>query len=139
MSFQHEFESVPDTLRDSSFRDAAVGICALVSAIGGADPAERVRVADRIEDMPVLHHFPPYELRNLFEDNWHRLALDPAFGRAYVLQQVARATDRPAQARAAVRTGIEITGADRPFGPQGADVLRECCRVLHLAPAEFGL
>ncbi|MFJ1461515.1 TerB family tellurite resistance protein [Nocardia wallacei] len=139
MSLADDRHHMPDTLRDSVFRDAAVGVCALVSAGGAADPSERTRVADRIGASGVMYHFPPHELRNLFEDNWHRLTLDPAFGRAYVLQQVARATDRPAQARAAVRVGLEIAGADGGFDLREAAALRECCRVLRLPPAEFGL
>ncbi|MBF6330081.1 tellurite resistance TerB family protein [Nocardia transvalensis] len=127
-------------MRDSIFRDAAVGVCALVGSAGaGGDPDRRIRVADHIGAAPVLHHFPSRELRILFEDNWHRLMLDPAFGRAYVLQQVAKATERPAQARAAVRVGLEIAGADGDVDVRGADALRECCRVLRLTPAEFGL
>jgi tellurite resistance protein len=127
-----------DALQDSSFRDATLGVCALIGTAGAADPAERSRMADRIGDAAVLDHFPRRELRIQFEDNWHRLTLDPAFGRAYVLQQVARATGRPDQARAAVRTGLELatTGA---VDARGVAAARECCRVLHLVPAEFGL
>ncbi|MBF6174242.1 tellurite resistance TerB family protein [Nocardia blacklockiae] len=128
-----------DALRDSAFRDAAVGVCALVSTSGGDDPRARSRVFDRIGAAGVLDHFPSHEVRNLFEDNWHRLTLDPAFGRAYVLQQVARATERPAQARAAVRVGLTVAAADGGYDLREADALRECCRVLRLAPAEFGL
>ncbi|RDI65412.1 tellurite resistance TerB family protein [Nocardia pseudobrasiliensis] len=130
----------PEGLRDSVFRDAAVGVCALVSTAGTTgDPDRRVRIANRVGSAAVLHHFPQRELRTLFEDNWLRLNLDPAFGRAYVMQQVARATGRPAQARAAVRIGLEIAGADGDVGDRGAAALRECCRVLRLTPAEFGL
>ncbi|BCK56956.1 tellurite resistance TerB family protein [Nocardia wallacei] len=139
MPLADDRHQLSDTLRDSVFRDAAVGVCALVSVGGAADPAERVRVADRIGASGVMYHFPAHELRNLFEDNWHRLTLDPAFGRAYVLQQVARATERPAQARAAVRVGLEIAATDGGFDLREAAALRECCRVLRLAPAEFGL
>jgi tellurite resistance protein len=130
----------PDLLRDNSFRDAVMGVCALVTTAGAAsDPAERTRVADRIGNVAVLHHFPASELRHRFEDNWHRLDLDPAFGRAYVLQEIAKATGKPAQARAAVRVALEIASADGNVGARGVAALRECCRVLRLAPAEFGL
>ncbi|MCM6773245.1 TerB family tellurite resistance protein [Nocardia sp. CDC159] len=142
MSIAHRPDSsrAPEGLRDSAFRDAAVGVCALVTTAGTTgDPDRRTRIADRLGNADVLHHFPQGELRNLFEDNWLRLTLDPAFGRAYVMQQVARATDRPVQARAAVRIGLEIAGADGDVDGQGADALRECCRVLRLTPAEFGL
>jgi tellurite resistance protein TerB len=127
-------------LQDKSFRDAVLGVCALVSSADGVgDPDERSRVADRIGTAPVLHHFPPRELRNAFEDNWHRLVLDPAFGRAYVFQEVAKATAEPVAARAAVRVGLEIAAPGGDVGARGEAVLRECCRVLRLTPAEFGL
>ncbi|WP_460697905.1 tellurite resistance TerB family protein [Nocardia thraciensis] len=125
-------------MRNTMFRDAAVGVCALVSATG-ADPADRRRVAHRVGAAPVLDHFPAQDLRNLFEDNWLRLTLDPAFGRAYVLHQVARVTERPVQARAAVRAGIEITESTGAFDARETAALRECCGVLRLAPGEFGL
>ncbi|MFF0490819.1 Tellurite resistance TerB [Nocardia sp. NPDC004068] len=140
MSFVDDLETTStraDTFRDIIFRDAAVGVCALATTAGTTgDPERRTRIADRIEESTVLHHFSQAELRNLFEDNWLRLTLDPAFGRAYVLQQIARATDSPARARAAVWAGIELAG--RVDG-RGADALRDCCRVLRLAPGEFGL
>ncbi|RDI49748.1 tellurite resistance TerB family protein [Nocardia mexicana] len=131
--------ATPEALRNTMFRDAAVGVCALVSATGAADPADRSRVADRVGAAPVLDHFPAQDLRNLFEDNWLRLTLDPAFGRAYVLHQVARVTGRPVQARAAVRVGIEIAEPAGAFDTREAAALRECCGVLRLAPDEFGL
>ncbi|MCX4095117.1 TerB family tellurite resistance protein [Nocardia sp. alder85J] len=127
-------------LRGNSFRDAVVGVCALVSSADAVgDPDQRSRVADRIGTAPVLHHFPPRELRNMFEDNWHRLILDPAFGRAYVFQEVAKATAEPVAARAAVRAGLEIAAPDGDVGVRGVAALRECCAVLRLTPAEFGL
>ncbi|MBB5917875.1 tellurite resistance protein [Nocardia transvalensis] len=139
MPLASDTELTAEPLRDTMFRDAAVGVCALVSTSGAADPTRRSRVADRIGAAGALNGFAAPELRTLFEDNWHRLTLDPAFGRAYVLQQVARVTERPAQARAAVRVGLEITAAEGGFDLREAAVLRECCRVLRLAPAEFGL
>ncbi|WP_063711814.1 tellurite resistance TerB family protein [Nocardia sp. BMG111209] len=129
-----------DLMQDNSFRDAVLGVCALVSSADRAgDPDERSRVAERIGTAPVLHHFPPLELRNLFEDNWHRLVLDPAFGRAYVFQEVAKATAEPRAARAAVRVGLQIAAPGGGVGARGEAVLRECCRVLRLTPAECGL
>ncbi|MQY25434.1 tellurite resistance TerB family protein [Nocardia aurantia] len=127
-------------MQDNSFRDAVLGVCALVSSADGVgDPDQRSRVADRLGTAPVLHHFPPRELRNLFEDNWHRLVLDPAFGRAYVYQEVAKASAQPVAARAAVRVGREIAAPGGDVGVRGVAALRECCRVLRLTPAEFGL
>ncbi|MBF6177012.1 tellurite resistance TerB family protein [Nocardia otitidiscaviarum] len=127
-------------LRGGSFRDATMGICALVAAADGSiDPVERMRVAQLIGADPVLRQFPVDELRNLFEDNCNRIAMDPAFGRAYVMQQVAKCTGKPAEARAVVQLGIMIGNADGGFDQHEAATIREACQVLLLDPEEFGL
>src|SRR5689334_4341445 len=67
-------------LRGGTFRDATMGICALVAAADGSiDPGERMRVAQLIGSDSILQHFPTDELRTLFEDNCNRITMDPAF------------------------------------------------------------
>ncbi|QLY33694.1 tellurite resistance TerB family protein [Nocardia huaxiensis] len=127
-------------LRGGTFRDATMGICALVAAAdGGIDPQERMRVAQLIGADPVLQHFPTDELRTLFEDNCNRITMDPAFGRAYVMQQIAKATGKSTEARAVVQMGIMIGNADGNFDAQEIAAVKEACQVLHLDPQEFGL
>ncbi|MET9491448.1 TerB family tellurite resistance protein [Nocardia sp. NPDC006630] len=127
-------------LRGGSFRDATMGICALIAAADGAiDPADRTRVAQLIGADTALQHFPTDELRNLFEDNCTRITLDPAFGRAYVMAQIAEATGNAVEARAAVQLGIMIGKVDGDLDAQEIAAVRDACRALRLDPQEFGL
>nr|WP_306307539.1 tellurite resistance TerB family protein [Nocardia tenerifensis] len=127
-------------LRGGSFRDASMGICALVAAADGTvDPAERRKVADLIAADPVLQNFPIDDLRALFEDNCDRLAADPAFGRAHVLQQIGKAAGKPTEANAVVQIGIMIGNADGDFAESEIAAVREACRTLRLNPPDFGL
>ncbi|WP_405135920.1 tellurite resistance TerB family protein [Nocardia sp. NBC_01388] len=127
-------------LRGGSFRDATMGICALIAAADGAiDPAGRTRVAQLIGADTALQHFPTDELRNLFEDNCTRITLDPAFGRAYVMAQIAEATGNAVEARAAVQLGIMIGKVGGDLDAQKIAAVRDVCRALRLDPQEFGL
>lgn len=127
-------------LRGGTFRDATMAMCALVAAADGAiDPVERQRVAGLITAEPVLRDFAVDDLRNLFEDNCNRLIADPAFGRAHVIQQIAKAAAKPAEARAVIQIGIMIGNADGAFDQAEVAAVREACGVLRLNPQEFGL
>ncbi|MEV6773094.1 TerB family tellurite resistance protein [Nocardia sp. NPDC051030] len=129
-----------DELCGSSFRDATVGICALMAAADGSiDPNERHRAAQLLGADLLLQHFPADELRNLFEDNCARLSMDPAFGRAYVMQQIAKSTGNPAEARAVVQIAIMLSNTEGRFDTHEIAAVREACQVLHLNPSEFGL
>ncbi len=57
-------------LKSGSFRDAGMGICALVAAADGTiDPAERQRVAQLIATNDVLQNFAADDLQRRFDDN----------------------------------------------------------------------
>ncbi|WP_330181910.1 TerB family tellurite resistance protein [Nocardia sp. NBC_01503] len=127
-------------LRSGSFRDATVGLCALVAAAdGGVDPEHRARVAQRIGADPALQQFPADELRNLFEDNCSRMSMDPAFGRAYVMAQIAKCTDTPVEARAVMQLGIMIGAVNGGLDAHEVAAVLEACQVLHLDSHEFGV
>ncbi|MGV9821308.1 tellurite resistance TerB family protein [Nocardia xishanensis] len=127
-------------LRGGSFRDAAMGMCALVAAADGTiDPDERMRVAGLICADPVLNNFPADELRALFDDNCHRITTDPAFGRAHVVQQIAKAAGKQAEAEAVVQIGIMIGNADGSFDQAEVAAVREACQALRVDPSRFGL
>ncbi|MFE3058298.1 tellurite resistance TerB family protein [Nocardia sp. NPDC059239] len=123
-----------------AFRDAALGMCAVLSATDGRiDPAARMRVAQMVGAHEVLRLRSPEDLRNLFEDNCARLIMDPAFGHAYVMAQISKATDYPEQAAAVVRIGLVVGQAHGELGAHALTVIREACQVLRLDPHEFGL
>lgn len=129
---------VRNELRGEVFRDAALGICAVVATVDGAiDPAMRMRVAQLIGAHEVLNGYSAEELRDRFEDNCARLIMDPAFGHAYVMQQIARALETPEQTGEVVRIGCAVGESDGALGAHATAVLAEACQVLHLDAAEF--
>ncbi|MFK4189842.1 TerB family tellurite resistance protein, partial [Streptomyces sparsogenes] len=56
-----------------------------------------------------------------------------------LLQEVAKAKKKPAEARAVIQIGIVIGGADGHFDKTEQAVVREACFALELPPAEFDL
>ncbi|MEU2924353.1 TerB family tellurite resistance protein [Streptomyces sp. NPDC048304] len=127
-------------LKSGAFRDASMAMCALVAAADGTvDPSERQRVAQLIATNEVLQNFPADDLRRRFEDNLNKLTADFAFGKVSVLQEVAKAKKKPAEARAVIQIGIVIGGADGDFDKTEQAVVREACYTLDLPPHEFDL
>ncbi|MFF9046412.1 tellurite resistance TerB family protein [Streptomyces parvulus] len=127
-------------LKSGAFRDASMAMCALVAAADGTvDPSERQRVAQLIAANEVLQNFPADDLRRRFEENLDKLAADFDFGRVGILQEVAKAKKKPAEARAVVQIGIVIGGADGDFDKDERAVVREACYALDLPPHEFDL
>ncbi|WP_245746155.1 tellurite resistance TerB family protein [Nocardia altamirensis] len=138
--WQAQLQAKKNDLRGGSFRDASMGICALVAAADGSiDQAERMKVANLIAADQVLQNFPTDELRALFDDNCNRLTSDPAFGRAYVLQQIGKAAKKPTEANAVIQIGIMIGSADGTFDQAEIAAVREACQTLRLNPQDFGL
>ncbi|MEU3416813.1 MULTISPECIES: tellurite resistance TerB family protein [unclassified Streptomyces] len=127
-------------LKSGAFRDASMAMCALVAAADGTvDPSERQRVAQLIATNEVLQNFPADDLRRRFEDNLNKLTTDFDFGKVSVLQEIAKAKKKPAEARAVVQIGIVIGGADGDFDKTEQAVVREACYTLDLPPHEFDL
>ncbi|AFU00406.1 tellurite resistance TerB family protein [Nocardia brasiliensis] len=84
-------------------------------------------------------NFPIDDLRARFEDNCNRLTSDPAFGRAYVLQQIGKATGKPTEASAVIQIGIMVGNADGSFDQAEIAAVRDACQALQLNPQDFGL
>ncbi len=138
--WQAQLLAKKNDLRGGSFRDASMGICALVAAADGTiDQTERRKVADFIAADQVLKNFPIDDLRARFEDNCNRLTSDPAFGRAYVLQQIGKAAGKPAEASAVIQIGIMVGNADGSFDQAELAAVRDACQTLQLNPRDFGL
>ncbi|MEV5885235.1 TerB family tellurite resistance protein [Streptomyces sp. NPDC052020] len=137
---QTQLMAKKNDLKSGAFRDASMAMCALVAAADGTvDPAERQRVAQLIATNDVLRNFPADDLRRRFEANLDKLTADFAFGRVGVLQEIAKAKKKPAEARAVVQIGIVIGGADGDFDKDEQAVVREACYALDLPPHEFDL
>ncbi|MFJ6696536.1 tellurite resistance TerB family protein [Streptomyces sp. NPDC091272] len=139
-TMQTQLESKKNELKSGSFRDASMAMCALVAAADGSiDPAERQRVAALIASNDVLKNFPADDLQSRFNDYVGRLTSDFALGKVSVLQEIAKAKKKPAEARAVVQIGIVIGGADGDFDKTEQAVVREACFALDLPPHEFDL
>ncbi|MFH8770382.1 tellurite resistance TerB family protein [Streptomyces sp. NPDC085866] len=137
---QTQLVAKKNDLKSGAFRDASMAMCALVAAADGTiDPAERQRVAQLIATNEVLQNFPADDLRRRFEENLNKLTTDFDFGKVSVLQEIAKAKKKPAEARAVVQIGIVIGGADGDFDKTEQAVVREACYTLDLPPHEFDL
>ncbi|MFG2523539.1 tellurite resistance TerB family protein [Streptomyces sp. NPDC048527] len=139
-TMQTQLNSKKNDLKSGAFRDASMAMCALVAAADGSiDPTERRKVAQLIGTNEVLQNFPAADLQRRFEDNCNKLAADFDFGKVSVLQEVAKAKKKPAEARAVVQIGIVIGGADGDFDKDEQQVVRDACYALDLPPHEFDL
>ncbi|WP_411093436.1 tellurite resistance TerB family protein [Streptomyces sp. 049-1] len=137
---QTQLVAKKNDLKSGAFRDASMAMCALVAAADGTvDPSERQRVAQLISANEVLQNFPADDLRRRFEENLDKLTADFAFGKVGILQKIAKAGKKPAEARAVVQIGIVIGGADGDFDKEERAVVREACYALDLPPHEFDL
>ncbi|WP_063734485.1 tellurite resistance TerB family protein [Streptomyces sp. RTd22] len=139
-TMQSQLLAKKNDLKSGAFRDASMAMCALVAAADGSiDPSERHRVAQLIATNEVLQNFPADDLRSRFDAYLDKLTMDFDFGKVSVLQEVAKAKKKPAEARAVVQIGIVIGGADGDFDATERAVVREACFALELDPAEFDL
>ncbi|MFE2429439.1 tellurite resistance TerB family protein [Streptomyces sp. NPDC059373] len=139
-TMQTQLNAKKNDLKSGAFRDASMAICALVAAADGSiDPTERRRVAQLIATNEVLQNFPADDLQRRFDDYLNKLTADFDFGKVSVLQEVAKAKKKPAEARAVIQIGIVIGGADGNFDKDEQAVVREACYTLDLSPAEFDL
>lgn len=139
-TMQTQLVAKKNDLKSGAFRDASMAMCALVAAADGTvDPSERQRVAQLIATNEVLQNFDADDLRRRFDENLNKLTADFAFGKVSVLQEIAKAKKKPAEARAVIQIGIVIGGADGDFDKTEQAVVREACFTLDLPPHEFDL
>ncbi|MFB7826551.1 tellurite resistance TerB family protein [Streptomyces hydrogenans] len=139
-TMQTRLTAKKNDLKSGAFRDASMAMCALVAAADGSiDPSERRRVAQLIASNEVLQNFDATDLQRRFDENLNKLTADFDFGKVGVLQEIAKAKKKPAEARAVIQIGIVIGGADGDFDKTEQAVVREACFTLDLPPHEFDL
>ena len=139
-TMQTQLVAKKNDLKSGAFRDASMAMCALVAAADGKiDPSERQRVAQLIFSNEVLQNFPADDLQRRFDDNLNKLTADFDFGKVGVLQEIAKAKKKPAEARAVIQIGIVIGSADGDFDATERAVVRDACFALGLPPHEFDL
>jgi len=126
-----------DQLRGRRFRDAAVAMCALVTAADGRiDPAEREGLRAFLATDPVMANFPTDELERVFDQRLQALAADFEAGKRAALAEIARVRGRPAEATAVLKLGEVIGRIDGAFPPVEQKVLAEAAAVLGLDPEQ---
>ncbi|WP_199783158.1 tellurite resistance TerB family protein [Streptomyces alboniger] len=135
-----QLTSLKTELKSGAYRDASMAMCALVAAADGSvDPAERQHVESLILQNDVLQNFPPDQLRQRFNKHVDQLSFNFQQGKTAVMQEIAKAAKKPAEAKAVVQTGFVVAGADGYIAPAEEQVLREACAALGVSPQEFGL
>ena len=126
-----------DQLKGRRFRDAAVAMCALVTAADGRiDPAEREGLRVFLATDPVMANFPTDELERVFDQRLEALVADFEAGKRAALAEIARVRGRPAEATAVLRLGEVIGRIDGAFPPVEQKVLAEAAAVLGLDPEQ---
>ncbi|MCX4696515.1 tellurite resistance TerB family protein [Streptomyces sp. NBC_01408] len=139
-TMQTQLMAKKNELTSGAFRDASMAMCALVAAADGTvDASERQRVTQLIATNEVLQNFDAADLQRRFEANLDKLAADFALGKVSVMQEIAKAKKKPAEARAVIQIGIVIGGADGDFDKTEQAIVREACYTLDLPPHEFDL
>jgi tellurite resistance protein len=122
-----------DELRGRPFRDAAVAMCALMTAADGrVDPAEREGLRAFVATDPVMTNFPADELERLFDEHLARLQADFPAGKRAALAEIVKVRGRLAEAAAVLRIGEVIGRIDGTFPPEEQAVLREAAAALGL-------
>lgn len=75
----------------------------------------------------MLRNFDADDLRRRFGDHLDKLTADFTFGKVCVLQEIAKAKKKPAEARAVIQIGIVIGGTDGDVDKTEQAVVREAC------------
>ncbi|MER6349126.1 tellurite resistance TerB family protein [Streptomyces sp. NPDC001595] len=139
-ALKSQLTSLKTELKSGAYRDASMAMCALVAAADGhVDATERQHVESLILTNDVLQNFPADQLRERFNKHVDQLSGNFVIGKAAVLQEVAKAAKKPAEARAVIQTGIVVAGADGYIAPAEEQIIREACAALGLSPTEFGI
>jgi tellurite resistance protein TerB len=122
------------------FAHGSIAICALIAAADGSiDACEKDKTAELIATNEVLSNFDADELRALFDAYVSKLETNYDLGKVELTRIVAKLKGKPDQARAMIQIGIIIGGADGIFDPYEQAAVRNACKAVGLAPAEFGL
>ena len=126
--------------RSREFAHGSIAMCALIAAADGSiDACEKDKTAELIATNEVLSIFDADELRALFDAYVSKLETNYDLGKVELTRIVSKLKGKPDQARAMIQIGIIIGGADGIFDPYEQAAVRNACKAVGLAPAEFGL
>jgi tellurite resistance protein TerB len=121
---------------NSTFKDAAMGTCALIAAADGSvDASERAKVVSLIANTEALQVFESTALGQLFKDYCDKATNE--FARFDVLKAVGKLRSDPAAADVCIRVALIVANADGDFSAPEQKVVRELCGVLGLPAADY--
>ncbi len=124
--------------KNATFRDAVMGICALVaSADGNISDDEKQAIGSLITSLDALKIFPPAELIAKFNEYADAINKDKTFGPISVNGVVGKIKGKGEQPDVALQVALAIANADGNFDDKEKARVREICRTLGLDAAQY--
>jgi tellurite resistance protein TerB len=122
---------------NKTFKDAAMAVCALVSASDGSvSKEEKSKVAGLIRANELLQVFNAEELRDTFLAFCDKATDD--FARLDLLNIVRKLKGNDAQADTALKVALIIANSDGSFSDTEKKVVQELCTLLNVPAANYG-
>jgi tellurite resistance protein TerB len=129
-----------DRLRSREFAHASMAMCALIAAADGSiDTCEKEKTAELIATNETLSIFDPDELRAIFDGYVTKLQEHYDLGKLEANKAIAKLKGKPEKARAMIEIGIVVGSADGIFDPYERAALRNACKAVGLAAADFDI
>ena len=124
--------------KNATFRDACMGICALVaSADGNVSDDEKAAIGSLITSLDALKVFPPAELIAKFTEYVDAVNKDKTFGPITVNAVVGKIKGKGEQPDTALQIALAIANADGNFDDKEKARVKEICRTLGLDAAQY--
>lgn len=119
--------------KNSTFRDATMGICALVaSADGNVSDEEKTAIGALITSLDALKVFPPAELIAKFNEYVDTVNKDKTFGPISINGVIGKIKGKGEQPDTAVQIALAIANSDGDFADSEKKIVVEICRTLGL-------
>lgn len=124
--------------KNATFRDAVMGICALVaSADGNVSDEEKQAIGSLITSLDALKVFPPAELIAKFNEYCDAINKDKTFGPITVNTSVGKIKGKGEQPDVALQVALAIANADGNFDAKEKARVKEICRTLGVDAAAY--
>ena len=133
------FAEQVDNYKNQEFKQAVMGICALIAAAdGNVSSEEQQTVLDAIEMLPEFASFDKVELVQIFNSHCDKIQRNSTFGKIGVLADVKKLRqNRPEQADMAVTIGVAVANADGDFDKDEQSAVRDICKELGLRAENY--
>lgn len=124
--------------KNSTFRDAVMGICALVaSADGNVSDDEKQAIGSLITSLDALKCFAPADLIAKFNEYCDAINKDKTFGPITVYSIVGKIKGKGEQPDVALQVALAIANADGNFDDKEKARVKEICRTLGVDAATY--